>query len=113
MNKENLKPCPNILCNSTEFLELIQLKPLHYYIECGMCNCTTPLFYSSKEEAVEAWNTRPEKPQLALINIIDRLQAVETIMDSNKLNEELKLAFNELESCIEALIEEQEKNDKR
>lgn len=62
-NKEDLKPCP--FCGKTPVLghcsrDLVSSLPYFYFVTC--CMAATAL-RPSKEEAIEAWNTRFDSSQ--------------------------------------------------
>jgi Lar family restriction alleviation protein len=52
-----LKPCP--FCGgNAEVAEPICGED--YFVKCVNCGCRTSYFYRAKEEAIKAWNKRPE-----------------------------------------------------
>lgn len=57
---EELKPCPNELCRSTN-IEHDKLADGMNYIICRNCGLNTP-FYDTKEESADFWNTRAAQP---------------------------------------------------
>ena len=57
-----LKPCPSPWCNSTDIEMSHHSSQSKFFMKCMTCNLEGP--YSTKEDAIEAWNTRaPDKEQ--------------------------------------------------
>lgn len=54
--RQTLKPCPFCGSISVDIMETIR-NPTLYSVECRGCDCSTNVYYS-REEAVNAWNTR-------------------------------------------------------
>ena len=52
-----LKPCPDLWCASSPCI--VSIDANHYYPVCSICRIQPPTVYSTREEAVFAWNTRP------------------------------------------------------
>ena len=67
MNKEDLKPCP--FCGS-EKVAVIRHKfrylEVSYGIECPDCNTQSYQFFKTRQEAIDAWNTR-KSPQISAV----------------------------------------------
>lgn len=81
--KEELKACP--FCGG----EARILLSYRWYGLCDTCH-TSSGYRASKAEAITAWNTREEKPNLTLQKAIDKITTLQSqLQASQKLNDEL------------------------
>jgi len=68
MTKPEIKPCPNVLCQSTHTNVHLDTDTKWYSVKCMICDCQWG-FDNDLDRAIDKWNTRPSP----LISVEDEL----------------------------------------
>jgi len=80
---EKLLPCP--FCGGEAEIERLE-DPTIWFVDCSQCKCQLDETYETKEDVIEAWNTRRS---LSVTKIAKLLTAYLSDYSSNKFAEEI------------------------